>query len=422
MYLKEFFSEEKKLEVQLKEILSKFTKNKTNNNELIKKLFENFKPTTIIPFQLIHKPYFKEGVKLPFSVTNEDLIMLPYLIFSEKPSINDNTLSSIETPLKNIHLNSVKNNDNMDLNISLNNDNMDLNDSENEIYKDNFDDSLNNLNDIKEKNKDDMDFNLSVDMDTNEKEINKDNLNGIEVKNENKLDEKPIKIIIGVSGIGKTSHVISKIFSNSYLIYLSCGDVSQKDFQMYDSNTQIFISKCDTFYNKIVKHVDFKCIQKNEINDKQFEIDKQKLIRKIMVNYVSYYFLLRLLYFLYLKEILKKNAKEIFFSQINGNSANNNIVLDFIIDNPSFYEEFDFDTLITKFNYLKEEDIIFVIDELQLLTYYLTNKFIGRNNTSSLRSLLSIFSEAISKFTFLLRYLLGYIFFYFFLIFLKFFF
>jgi hypothetical protein len=331
--------------------------------------------------------------------------MMQYLIFSEKPSIIDiidDKVSSIITPLKNIHLD-IKNEDlNEDHEIK----DLNLEDVESKINKDNMD-----LNYSLSKDNDNMDINVSfsadmeIDNEENEKNECEENKTDENINQSEKIDEKPIKIIIGVSGIGKTSHVVSKIFKGYYLIYLSCGDAKRSDFQMYDSNTQSFINMCDTFYYKIVNYVNFyfNIIKKNETD----EIEKQKKIRKIMVNYVSYYFLLRLLNFLYLKENLNKNAKEIFFSQINGNSSYNNIILNFIIDDPSFYDEYDFDKLIKKFNYLSKKDIIFAIDELQILATTLCNKFIGRKNTSSLRSLLSIFIESISKFTFLLRYLLG---------------
>jgi hypothetical protein len=81
-------------------------------------------------------------------------------------------------------------------------------------------------------------------------------------------------VILGVSGSGKTHHIINKIYENknNYLIYMSCSGANIENKQFADYCTQNFIRKCESFEQKLSK---YKIIEK----------------RKIMVNFIFYYFL-----------------------------------------------------------------------------------------------------------------------------------
>jgi hypothetical protein len=344
--------------------------------EIIKSFFleKKWKPFTETPYNLKNKNCFPKDVMLPFSKFQENEIMYQYLIFS-KLGKKENFKNEISTPQKNI----LKN---------LNSINRDINE-------------LNIVGEmeIDEKEKMDISYEFTEETEETEKiEIKEEIIEEINEEIVKKKKEKPVKFLIGVSGIGKTSYVVSKIFQDNYLIYLSCGDAKNSSFQIYDSTTDEFISKCKIFDVEIDKY----------LNNLKFKNDEEKKKKKrfLMVNYVSYYFLLRLILFLYEKECLNLNSKKIFYSQINGNSNHNSIIFDLMLDYPEFYDNSDVDNLIKKFEFLINENIIFALDELQLLTTLLAG-FCGRNNFDSLRSLLSIFLESISKFYFLERYLLG---------------
>jgi ABC-type proline/glycine betaine transport system ATPase subunit len=114
------------------------------------------------------------------------------------------------------------------------------------------------------------------------KKIVKKNEN-LNIEKNNKIENlinDMVKVILGVSGSGKTHHIINKIYENknNYLIYMSCGDVNIENKQFADYCTQYFINRCETFEIILSEYV----LKKNKTC-----IEK----RKIMVNFIFYYFL-----------------------------------------------------------------------------------------------------------------------------------
>jgi hypothetical protein len=179
-----------------------------------------FKPCSNSPFELMKKPYCKNNVLLPFK---DDEFLSQYLIFSKESETenNDNILNIQTTTTETPKINRIK-----------------------KIVKKNE-----NLN------------------------IEKNN------KIENLINDM-VKVILGVSGSGKTHHIINKIYENknNYLIYMSCGDVNIENKQFADYCTQYFINRCETFEIILSEYV----LKKNKTC-----IEK----RKIMVNFIFYYFL-----------------------------------------------------------------------------------------------------------------------------------
>jgi hypothetical protein len=352
------------------------------------------------------KNYFKNRTLLPFK---NNYFMLQYLIFSEKQVIKKNS-NIFLTPEKNssVFLTPEKNKFQTNLEEKKNFQKIDENEDEKmdidelDINKMDIDDNKLIYDEKCEIEFPDCKSTINC---NNESEIisknkNYDSKNNEEIiisKNELNLT-KLMKFLIGVSGIGKTSHIISKIKNGYHLIYLSCGDATDDKFQIYDSCTKSFIDKCINFY--------YGCLDQfiESLDNKE---NKDEIKRNIMVNYCIFYFFLRIVLFYYEKEILKWDSKKIFYSQINGNSFSNKFILDYLINDVYFYKNYDFEKLISSFSFLIDENLIFAIDELQLLTDKLINCFCGRKNKERKRSLLSIVVEAISKFYYLERYLAG---------------
>jgi hypothetical protein len=328
--------------------------------ELVKNFFENleifdtingkniikFKPCSNSPFELMKKPYFKNGVLLPFK---DNEFLSQYLIFSKESEQENNYKNIQTTTTETPKVNKIKKIQKKNENLNIENNNFKIEISENE--------------------------NLSI----------------IDI----------VKVILGVSGSGKTHHIINKIYENknNYLIYMSCSGANIENKQFADYCTQNFIRKCESFEQKLSE---YKIIEK----------------RKIMVNFIFYYFLFRFLIVFYEKEILNWDNEKILFSQLNGNSKTLENAFDKICtDEIKIFENFDIDKFKNFFILSgKDDKLIFALDESQILDYYLINKFCSfssqdKNKQNKIddncRSLLSVFSESLQYIQFVLKYLLG---------------
>jgi hypothetical protein len=120
----------------------------------------------------------------------------------------------------------------------------------------------------------------------NKKEIA---LNFSHEKEEEKVNQQKdnkVKIILGVSGSGKSHHILNKIYENNknYLIYLSCGDVyygENSNEQIIDQCTKFFIKDLETNFWPLLYNY-----EKNNKTNKKNEVET----RNIMKKYIFYYF------------------------------------------------------------------------------------------------------------------------------------